>query len=188
MSTENKTIGYIFPEADKFLKEKLLGMRKTAIKLFGTLGRQNKPLPDDTDIRSTVATIKAGHEHLFAEEMHHIKPEVHHAAFRSREKETDQKRAALDDEAEKLTHNIITAEHKIEGKTRPKTRKRSPWAVAFLILLYFGETVLNSLALEVGGGMPIWAAILAAAITGIEAVIAYRIARNIERLEAEGKK
>lgn len=188
MNNQNTTVGYVFPNADKKLKEKLLALRTGAVKLFSTLGKQGKPAQDDTDILSAVASIKAGHENLFSEEMHDIKPEVHHAEFMTLKAHTEDALATLATEEDTLTHNIIATEHTLEGKTRPAEQRREPWAVAVLVVFYIGETVLNALAFELSGDMPLWAYLLGACTTGIEAVLAYHIARNLERLEAEGKR
>jgi len=183
MSKDTITYGSFDPEQDKQILEAANTLKREAKKDAAFFAKKNRPTLTETSLAPYIGRYKTSYEEVLAKELGRIKPAMQEAQF-IRFKEDKQKHDQETDAAnEKLEHENNVDRRTLDGKPKPKVRKRNPLLLALLGIVYLGEWYFNSLAFAFFGGSMLGAYLIGATVTLIEAALAYAAAKNISKFE-----
>ncbi len=188
MTNDTNTLGFIFPEWDRKFLAGANELRNNALKNAIIHGKQNIPTMTEKSNAPYFGVIKSGYEVFHSALFGEMKPEVHAAKFKRCMETTRKRLEEIEREIEALRHANLVDERNLDGKVKPQPIKLNPITIILLLCMYLGETYYNGLAFEFYGGSKIGAYLIGACITIVEAMIAFTIGKNLNRLEAKGKK
>lgn len=187
MKKDTTSIGIIAPELQKQYLDIFTPIREQAFKDAITLGRKNMPAADER-ILSAAGLINSSYHNGNAQMMNSMKPEMHAAKYKRDKAELGKRRKEIDDTIKDLEHQNLLDHRSLANTVKPPSLERNPFLYFLLCLIYLGETYFNSLAFEFLRSNWLGAFLLGFVVACIEALLAYTIAKHINRIEQGEKK
>lgn len=188
MSMDTISYGSFDPEQDRQILETANNLKREAKKDAAFFAKKNRPTLTESSLMPYTGRYKTAYEELLAKEFGRIKPVMQEEKFSRFKEDKIVRDQEFDTAIEKLEHENNVDRRALDGKPKPKTKKRNPLLLALLAIVYLGEWHFNSLAFAYFGGSMFGAYLIGATVTLIEAILAYAAAKNISKFdEGTGK-
>ncbi len=183
MSKDTITYGSFDPEQDKNILDIANAVKREAKKDGAFFAKKNRPTLNEQSLMPYVGRYKSSFEELLAKELGRIKPVMQEATFTRFKEEKVKREIELDAATEKNEHLNDVDRRTLDGKPKPTIRKRNPFLLVLLGIMYLGEWFYNSMSFAFFGGNMFGAYLIGATITLIEAALAYATGKNLAKIE-----